>query len=159
MEMIIGGKRVGFDGREECRITNPATREMVDTVPVATRQDVEDCLDNAQRGKREWGGMPLYARTAILRKCSETLIAHKTELATLLAREMGKPVFQGEIDVEDAAHKYMSHAERANHLYGEVMSDMQPGVEKTSSSQGENRWGSSCASCRSTTPSSSPPRR
>lgn len=54
-------------------------------------------------------------RTAILRECSQALLENKTELATLLAREMGKPIVQAEIEVEDAAHKFSGYAEKANH--------------------------------------------
>ncbi|MGI9952721.1 aldehyde dehydrogenase family protein [Moorellaceae bacterium AZ2] len=130
MKMIIGGERVASRSGEEIKVFNPATQEVVDTVPAATEEDVNLCLEKALEGKKEWGTTPLYVRTALLRQCSQALLEHKTELATLLAREMGKPIVQAEIDVEDAAHKFTGYAEKANHVYGEVMPDMQPGVEQ-----------------------------
>ncbi|MGB9662524.1 MAG: aldehyde dehydrogenase family protein [Moorellaceae bacterium] len=130
MRMIIGGERVASRSGEEIEVLNPATQEVVDTVPAATEEDVNLCLEKALEGKKEWGRTPLYVRTALLKKCSQTLLEHKTELATLLAREMGKPIVQAEIDVEDAAQKFMGYAEKANHLYGEVLPEAQPGVEQ-----------------------------
>lgn len=130
MYMIIGGNKIPPRPGEEIEVINPATQELIDTVPAATKEDVDLCLENAQKGKKEWGNMPLYVRTSILKKCAEVINEHKSELATLLCKETGKPIFQAEIDIDDATHKLMSYAEKANHIYGEVMSDMQPGVEK-----------------------------
>lgn len=129
MRMIIGGAKVGSRWGEEIEVINPATQEVMDKVPAAAEEDVNLCLESAFQGKKEWGATPLYARTAILEKCAEKIRKHKTELAALLSREMGKPIVQAEIDVEGAAHIIKGNAERANHIYGEVMPE-KLGAEK-----------------------------
>ena len=130
MKMIIGGQKVGSVSGDEIAVTNPATGDIIDTVPSATMEDVARCLDYAQLGKKEWGAVPVYARASVLRKAAQAILEHKAELADLLSRESGKPIWVAENEVVDAAQKFDSYAEKAKHLYGAVMSDAQPGVEK-----------------------------
>ncbi len=130
MKMIIGGRKVDSRSREELPVINPATQELIDTVPSATKDDVDLCLENAIKGKKEWGGTPLYVRTSIMKSSSYALLQQRAELAALLTKESGKPVRVAENEVTDAAQKLMSYAEKANHLYGEVIPDCHPGTEK-----------------------------
>jgi len=139
--MIIGGEKITPKDGREIKVLNPATQELIDTVPDATQEEIDLCLENAQKGKKEWGLMPLYERTAILKKCAEALMAHKEELATLLCKETGKPIFQAEIDIDDTVGKLIGHAERANHLYTEVISNSQPGTENDIVFTRREPWG------------------
>jgi acyl-CoA reductase-like NAD-dependent aldehyde dehydrogenase len=130
MKMIIGGQKVGASSGEEIAVTNPATQEAIDTVPSAAEEDIARCLEYAQLGKKEWGAAPVYARSTILQKAARAILECKAELADLLSRESGKPIWVAENEVVDAASKFESHAEKAKHMCGEVMPDAQPGVEK-----------------------------
>jgi acyl-CoA reductase-like NAD-dependent aldehyde dehydrogenase len=130
MKMIIGGQKVDASSNEVIEVTNPATREVIDTVPSATEEDIARCLDFAQIGKKEWGNTPVYSRSSILKKSAQVILERKAELADLLSRETGKPIWVAENEVVDAAQKFESYSEKIKHIYGEVMPDAQPGVEK-----------------------------
>ena len=130
MKMIIGGQKVGASSGEEIQVTNPATQEVIDTVPAATKDDVERCLDFALQGKKEWSAVPAYVRSATIEKGSQALLAHKKELSELLCRESGKSIMMAEIEVISAAMKFQSHAEKVKHIYGDVMPVAQPGIER-----------------------------
>ena len=46
MEMLIGGTRVS--GKERIEVRNPATQELIDTVPAAGSEELELALQSAQ---------------------------------------------------------------------------------------------------------------
>ena len=130
MKMLIGGQKVASSSGEEIRVINPATQELIDTIPSATKKDVDRCLANAQQGKKEWSSVPTYKRAAILKKCAQAILEHEPELVELLSKESGKPLYVAKNEVHDAAVKFESYAEKVNHTYGAVMPDVQPGAEK-----------------------------
>lgn len=130
MQMIIGGQKADSANGKVSEIFNPATQELLDTVPVATNEDIERCLDIAQEGKKIWAETPLHERSRILLKYADVLESHKDELATLQSKEMGKPYSQCAFEVDVATMLFRGFVERAKHLYGETIPDCQPGTEK-----------------------------
>lgn len=130
MKMLIGGQKVASSSGEEIKVINPATQELLDTVPSATKDDVDRCLEIAQEGKKAWSSVPTYERASILKKCAQAILEHENELVELLSKESGKPLYVARNEVHDAAVKFESYAEKVNHTYGAVMPDVQPGAEK-----------------------------
>ena len=87
MEMLIGGAKVGASNNQTIDAVNPATGEVIDTFPSASKEDIERCLEIAQAGKEKWGSMSMDDRSKIMRRIPEVFRAHKDELAELLCRE------------------------------------------------------------------------
>jgi len=130
MKMIIGGEKVdSFDGKT-MDVINPATGEWLDTVPGATKEDVEKALDIAQEGKRIWASTPLHERSRILSEYANLVSKHRNEIATLLCKETGKPIKQAKAEVSSVSYLFRGFIERARHLYGMSMPDTDPGTEK-----------------------------
>jgi acyl-CoA reductase-like NAD-dependent aldehyde dehydrogenase len=121
MKMIIGGKRTDSKDGSVISVYNPATLELIDTVPSAAREDIEMCLEIAQEGKKVWAETPLYKRSEILLKYAAAIEKNKKELAELECRELGKRIIECEFEVGVAARIFRGYAERANHLYGETI--------------------------------------
>ena len=53
MKMLIGGQKVASSSGEEIRVINPATQELIDTIPSATEKDVDRRFQCTTRQK-EW---------------------------------------------------------------------------------------------------------
>ncbi len=121
MKMIIGGKKTDSKDGNVIEVFNPATQELLDTVPSATKEDIEMCLEIAQEGKKVWADTPLYKRAEILIKYAEAIEKNKKELAELECRELGKRIIECEFEVQVAANIFRGYVERANHLYGETI--------------------------------------
>lgn len=117
MEMIVNGKHLPASDGKTLNVFNPATGELVDTVPAATYEDAQLCLSAAQEGKKEWGSVPLYQRVAIIQKFSRLLHEKADELGPLLCREMGKPIGAAVGEVHLMAGIAQAYSEHANHLY------------------------------------------
>lgn len=54
MHMYICGEWIDNEDRQVIAVTNPATKETIDTVPHANRVDVENALHAAAKAKTGW---------------------------------------------------------------------------------------------------------
>ena len=50
MKMLLNGKKVGTEGREEIIVINPYTHEEIDRVPCADLNDIDTALECAFPG-------------------------------------------------------------------------------------------------------------
>ncbi|MGH2678556.1 MAG: aldehyde dehydrogenase family protein, partial [Actinomycetota bacterium] len=77
---------------------NPATGEVVGTVPVTPPEDVPRIAEEVARIQRGWALAPLPERLRILRRATEVLVRRRAELADLISREGGKPIVEAAIN-------------------------------------------------------------
>ena len=129
MSIYFNGYQSQPDGREEVRIQNPATGQTVGTLYKAAPGDGKVILANAQKGFASWSAMPLYRRTDILMRYVALLGENKDRLGLLLSREMGKILSEAMGEAVGTANISKGFIQRANHLYGKVINDNQPGLE------------------------------
>ena len=62
MQMFIGGKRVDASDGKVSQVVNPATGQVIDTVPEATLEDLDRAIALAVEGQKEWNAGPLHER-------------------------------------------------------------------------------------------------
>ena len=65
-EMLIGGEWRQATAHEEFEVVNPATEEVVDSVPAGPPEDVELAVATAKRAFAEWSRTDVEKRAAIL---------------------------------------------------------------------------------------------
>jgi succinate-semialdehyde dehydrogenase/glutarate-semialdehyde dehydrogenase len=82
---------------------NPATGEVVETFTPTSPAEVERALSGAHAAFLEWRGVPIAERAASMRSAARGLRARKDEFARTMTVEMGKPIVQGEAEVEKCA--------------------------------------------------------
>ncbi|MET9609797.1 aldehyde dehydrogenase family protein [Streptomyces sp. NPDC006512] len=70
-------------------VLNPATEEVVATVPAATRDDVDAAVLRAAAAQRGWAAAAPADRARVLRRFAAAVDAHVEELALLEVREAG----------------------------------------------------------------------
>ncbi|MCF3134812.1 aldehyde dehydrogenase family protein [Streptomyces olivochromogenes] len=73
----------------ELQVLNPATEEIVATVPAATAVDVDAAVARAARAQTAWAAVAPADRARLLRRFADTVDAHVEELAQLEVREAG----------------------------------------------------------------------
>jgi succinate-semialdehyde dehydrogenase/glutarate-semialdehyde dehydrogenase len=95
------------------RSIDPTTGEVWRTFPEASPADVERALGRAASVRGAWAAAPVAERAARLRAVAVALRAHASDHAILMAREMGKPVVDGEGEVEKCAATCDHYAEHA----------------------------------------------
>jgi succinate-semialdehyde dehydrogenase/glutarate-semialdehyde dehydrogenase len=131
-KMIIGGKKVDARGGATIDVINPANGTVVDTVPNAAAEDVDEAVAKAIAGQKVWGAVPLHERGRILRRFVEIALSKKEELASLLSRETGKPIREARAEIGNIPALFEGFVEKAKHLYGEAIpAGTEPGTEAT----------------------------
>lgn len=130
MRMTIAGEWVDASSGETSEVTNPATGDLLDRVPEASRADVDRALQSARFGSRAMARLPAHRRAEILFRTADLIRQNLAELKRLLASENGKPVLQTEEELKAAARIFQGFGEEAKRLSGSVVPlDAVPGME------------------------------
>ena len=103
------------------KILNPATNELIDTVPVSTQEDCDNAVREAKKYQKEWAKKPIHERAAILMKFVSIIEEHKDELAKLLSDETGKPITEAVGEIENVSIGIPAFCEMAKHEYGKLV--------------------------------------
>ncbi|MGW4022675.1 aldehyde dehydrogenase family protein [Streptomyces sp. NPDC005009] len=77
------------DQPHELQVRNPATEEVIATVPAATPADVDAAVVRAARAQTAWAALAPGDRARLLRRFATTVDGHIEELARLEVREAG----------------------------------------------------------------------
>jgi len=119
--MIIGGKAVGASNGEEIEVINPAKHQVIDKVPSATKEDVDQAVEYAYLGFKEWSAVPLFDRIEILYKYANIIEERVEELAKLACSESGKAIMLCRAEASVAGKIFRNYAEKARNFGGEVL--------------------------------------
>ena len=117
-EMLIGGEWRQAAAHEQIEVVNPATEEVVDSVPAGSPEDVELAVATAKRAFAEWSKTDVEKRAAILAKAADLIQEHAKELAAKLTSEQGKPIAEAMGEVSHLAHGVHYYAEAATKVRG-----------------------------------------
>ena len=88
--MLINGQAVSAD--DSFDVLNPATEEVIASVPTATAADLDAAVAAARAAQPAWGAMSMDERRAIILKIADRIEANLPELGALLSSEQGKPM-------------------------------------------------------------------
>src|SRR5213594_359025 len=98
---------------------NPATGEVLETFREIGREDVERMLAAAHAAFLEWRDARYAARAKNMRQAATILRTRKLDYARLMTLEMGKPIVQGEAEIEKCAWTCEYYADHAEALLAE----------------------------------------
>ncbi|RME45321.1 MAG: aldehyde dehydrogenase family protein, partial [Chloroflexi bacterium] len=98
----INGEWVPSHTGERMESINPATGELIGTVPRSDEQDVEAAVAAARKAFERWRLTPAPHRGEILFEVGRLLKEHKQELGEFLTTEMGKVLPEALGDVQEA---------------------------------------------------------
>ncbi len=117
-EMLIGGEWLKATAHEEIEVVNPATEDVVDTVPAGSPEDVELAVATAQRAFGDWSRTDVEKRAAILSRAADLIHENAKQLAATLTSEQGKPLAEAIGEVNHLAHGVRFYAEAATKVRG-----------------------------------------
>ncbi|WP_296010825.1 aldehyde dehydrogenase family protein [uncultured Adlercreutzia sp.] len=121
MKMFIDGKAVDSSDGATIDVTNPATGELVDTVPAATAEDVARAVQCAKAAQVEWNKVPVWKRAEYMMAFLDLVERDKEKLARTLSDETGKPITEARAEIGNIPIAFKAFSERAKHLYDEVI--------------------------------------
>jgi acyl-CoA reductase-like NAD-dependent aldehyde dehydrogenase len=117
-EMLIGGEWREAAAHEQLEVLNPATEEVVDSVPAGGPEDVEFAVATAKRAFPEWSRTDVEKRAAVLAKAGDLISENARGLAAALTAEQGKPLAEAIGEVTHLAHGVHFYAEAATKVRG-----------------------------------------
>ena len=131
MKMLLGGERRDSTTGRTYEIRNPATGELIDTVPQAGPEDVALALAFARRGKGIMASLPAHRRSDILKRVADLIGQNSECLVQLLISENGKTLRQCRAEMTTTQRLFVDFAEEAKRIKGHTLPmDTVPGLER-----------------------------
>jgi succinate-semialdehyde dehydrogenase / glutarate-semialdehyde dehydrogenase len=118
---LIGGEWVGADGGKVLEVNDPATGEVIGTVPMSGRAETRRAIEAAAAAFPGWSAKLASERAEALRKLAALIEQNKEELAMLLTIEQGKSLTESRGEVGMSAAYVLWFAEEARRIYGDTI--------------------------------------
>ena len=119
MKNFIAGSWI--DKPKKIEVRNPFDNSIIDTVPKADSDDLEQALAFAERGAKVMAKLSSYERWKILRKAADLVAARNEELGQVISKEEGKIIAEGRGEASRAVETIMGSAEEAKRIHGETV--------------------------------------
>jgi succinate-semialdehyde dehydrogenase / glutarate-semialdehyde dehydrogenase len=126
--MLIGGERVASASGRTYEVRNPATGEVVQSVPLGTAQDVEQAVQAAEQAFGAWAETSAEDRGVALANACELIKEHAAEIAQLLTAEQGKTLFEANLEIHHLVHGLEFYAGLASKVRGSYVPLPQKGA-------------------------------
>ena len=107
-------------------VDNPATGEVLGTVPQLDAADTRAAIDAASRAFPAWRAKTAKERAGVMRRWFELMMANQDDLARLMTLEQGKPLAESKGETAYAASFLEWFGEEAKRIYGDTIPQHQP---------------------------------
>ncbi|MCK6370680.1 MAG: aldehyde dehydrogenase family protein, partial [Gammaproteobacteria bacterium] len=102
-------------------VGNPATGEVLATVPSMDAADTRRAIEAAHAAFAPWRAQTAAERAAVLRRLHALMLEHREDLAIIMTAEQGKPLGEARGEIGYAAAFIEWFAEEARRSYGDVI--------------------------------------
>ena len=120
-QCYIDGAWADADKGATIDVTNPATGEVLGTIPKMGADETRRAIEAANRAFPAWRALTAKARAVILRKFFDLMMANQEDLAQLMTAEQGKPLTESRGEIAYAASFLEWFAEEGKRAYGDVI--------------------------------------
>ncbi|GGL92180.1 NAD-dependent succinate-semialdehyde dehydrogenase [Deinococcus aerolatus] len=108
-------------------LRSPSSGEVIAQLPDHGADEARAAADRSVAAFATWRRTTAYARASLLRSFFDLMRRDEQEIATLIAREMGKPVTEALGEVRYAASFIEWYAEEAKRVFGDIVPSQVPG--------------------------------
>ena len=119
----INGQWIDALNKETLSVNNPATLEILGSVPKCGKQETISAINAANQVWPKWKSISARERSNILRKWFDLIIENKEQLAQIMTVEQGKPINESRGEVLYGASFIEWFAEEAKRVYGDTIPD------------------------------------
>lgn len=120
-QQYIGGAWRDASSGRTWDVLNPATEEVVRTVPFGTDTDCREAIDAAAAALKGWASKTAYERGTLLKAAADIMRHRADDLARTTVLESGKPVAQARGEWMVAADLFEWFAEEGKRAYGRIV--------------------------------------
>jgi len=120
-QAYLDGVWLGAEHGAQLEVHNPASGELLTTVPKMGADEARHAIVAANRAWPAWRAKTGRERAAILRRWFELMLQHADDLALIMTSEQGKPLAEAKGEILYAASFLEWFAEEAKRVYGETI--------------------------------------
>jgi succinate-semialdehyde dehydrogenase / glutarate-semialdehyde dehydrogenase len=120
-QCYVDGAWRDAEGGKTLAVTNPATGEVLGTVPNLSAAETRQAIEAANAAWPAWRAKTAKERSAILRKWAELMMANQEDLAIIMTAEQGKPLTESRGEIAYAASFIEWFAEEGRRVYGDTI--------------------------------------
>ena len=125
-QCYVDGQWLDADGEKTIAVTNPATGEVLGSVPNMGAVETRRAIEAANAAWPGWRAKTAKERSACLRKWADLMMANQEDLAIIMTAEQGKPLTESRGEIVYAASFIEWFAEEARRVYGDTIPGHQP---------------------------------
>lgn len=130
LSLYINGKFLSGEDRKTQDVFNPATQEVIGSLPHASKADLDLALESAAKAFETWRKSSPLDRSNILRKVAALTRERAEAIARNITLDQGKPLAEAIAEVRSCAEHAEWHAEEARRIYGRVIPARNPNVRQ-----------------------------
>lgn len=120
-QCYVNGKWADADSGQVIDVTNPATGEILGTVPNMSAAETKHAIEAANVAFGPWKRKTAKERAQILRRWFDLMMANQEDLARLMTAEQGKPLAEARGEIAYAASFLEWFGEEAKRTYGDII--------------------------------------
>ncbi|VFR23991.1 Succinate-semialdehyde dehydrogenase [NAD(P)+] [plant metagenome] len=120
-QAYIAGNWLDADTGQTITVNNPATGEIIGTVPKMGSAETRRAIEAAEAALPAWRALTAKERATKLRRWFELMMENQDDLALLMTIEQGKPLAEAKGEIAYAASFIEWFAEEAKRIYGDVI--------------------------------------
>ncbi|MDH3918053.1 MAG: NAD-dependent succinate-semialdehyde dehydrogenase, partial [Rhodospirillales bacterium] len=120
-QCYIDGAWVDAETGETIEVTNPATGDVLGTIPKLGASETRRAIEAAERAWPAWRAITAKERATVLRRWFDLMIENQEDLAVLMTLEQGKPLAESRGEIAYGAGFVEWFAEEAKRVYGDTI--------------------------------------
>ncbi|MGY8829401.1 MAG: NADP-dependent succinate-semialdehyde dehydrogenase [Pseudomonadales bacterium] len=120
-QAYVNGQWCEADNGARTEIRNPATDEVIGSVPNMGRAETRRAIEAAQIAQPAWRALTAKERANRLRQWFNLILSNQEDLARIMTAEQGKPLAEARGEIAYAASFIEWFAEEAKRAYGDVI--------------------------------------
>ena len=120
-QAYVGGRWCDANNGATLKVNNPATDEVLGTVPLMGAVETRRAIEAARNAFADWSRKPAKERSILLRRWHDLMLANIDDLGKLMTAEQGKPLAEAKGEVAYAASFIEWFAEEAKRVYGDTI--------------------------------------
>ncbi|GMQ55362.1 NAD-dependent succinate-semialdehyde dehydrogenase [Halopseudomonas aestusnigri] len=126
-QCLVGGQWIDASNGATIEVDNPASGEIIGSVPSLSEAQLTECIAQADQAFAEWRKTTALERAELLMRWYDLMLRHREDIASLMTLEQGKPLVESRGEVDYAASFIRWFAEEARRVYGETIPGAKPG--------------------------------
>ena len=120
-QAYINGKWLDAANGASKEVTNPATGEVIGTVPDMGEAETLNAIEAADHAWPAWRSLTAKERSVILKRYNDLILANADDLAIIMTTEQGKSLTEAKGEIIYAASFIEWFAEEGKRIYGDII--------------------------------------